>query len=254
MARAVLIVAVLGSLAFGALFALSYASPITLESWARRAIQGEIERRLTSETQALSRSSLVRAAERAVGANSRELAETQEFLARLPAKVAAVSSRMLDPECPCRQRLREAVRGGVIGRVTVLNAESERLVALIESKYAEVAHALLNEVRIFSAANSLIFVALGVLAVVKRRAGLQLLAPAAVLVGAAAVVACLYVFSQNWLQTVLLGSYVGFWYFPYLAVAVGLLADVAFNRARVTTRVVNGVSSVVGGVASAAPC
>lgn len=254
MTRAVLIVAVLGSLAFGALFALSYASPITLESWARLAIQSEIERRLTSEIQALSQSSLVRAAERAVGANNRELAATQELLAKLPAEVATVSGRMLQPECSCRQRLREAVRGSLMERVSILNAANERLVALIESKYAEVANALLIEVRIFSAANALVFVALGVLGIAKRRAGLQLLAPAGVLGGAAVVVACLYVFGQNWLQTVLLDDYVGFWYFPYLAAAVGLLADVAFNRARLTTTVVNGFISVVGGVASAVPC
>jgi hypothetical protein len=253
-AKAVLVVAALGFLAFGALFGLSFASPITLESWARVAIQSEIELRLTSEAESLNQSSLLRAAERAVGANNRELAATQQLLAKLPASVAAVSGQMLEPGCPCRQRLREAVRGGLTERSTVLAAANERLTALVESKYAEVAHALLSEVRIFSGANALVFVVLGVLAVARRRSGLQLLAPALVLVGAAAVVACLYIFSQHWLQTVLLGNYVGFWYFPYLAAAIGLLADVAFNRARVATSVVNGVTTALGGVASAVPC
>ena len=254
MAKPVLVIALLGALVFGVILLLSYASPITFESWARSAIQSEIERRLTAQAESLSQSSRLRAAERAVRANNRELAAVEEALAALPAKVANVAGQMLDPDCICRQRAREAMRDGLTGRATILTANNERLIALIESKYAEVAHALLREIRIFSAANALVFLILAAVAGFGRRAGLQLLAPAFVLVGAAVVVACSYLFTQNWLQTILLGNYVGFWYFPYLGAASALLADVAFNRARVTTMLVNGVVSAVGGVASAVPC
>ena len=254
MRRVVLIVAALGTLLFGGLLVLSYASPITLESWARLAVQHEIEARVAARTGALSQSALVRAAESAVGANNRELLAAKEALAALPAKVASVAGQMLDPECPCRLRAREFLREHLAGKVSFLNASNERLTSLIQSKYVEVAESLLREFRIFCAANALVFVFLGVVAFVKRQAGIQLLAPAFVLVVSAVVVACLYLFTQNWLQTVLLGQYVGFWYFPYLGLAVASLGDVLFNRARVTSAIVNAALSAVGGVASAVPC
>src|SRR5262245_46341654 len=161
---------------------------------------------------------------------------------------------MLDPECACRQRARELMRERLSERVSILNASNERLTSLIQAKYAEVTHDLLREVRIFSAANALVFACLGIVALVRRKAGLQLLAPAFVLVAAAILVACLYLFTQNWLQTVLLGQYVGLWYFPYLGLGVGFLGDVVFNRGRITTTIVNAVSSVLGSAASATPC
>jgi len=72
--------------------------------------------------------------------------------------------------------------------------------------------------------------------------------------GATAVVACGYLFSQNWLQTVLLNDYVGWTYVPWLACAVAALADVVWNRARVCTMLVNGAANVLGAAACAVPC
>jgi hypothetical protein len=169
-------------------------------------------------------------------------------------KLPVSRAKCLIPSVPCRLRAREFLREHLAGKVSFLNASNERLTSLIQSKYVEVAESLLREFRIFCAANALVFVFLGVVAFVKRQAGIQLLAPAFVLVVSAVVVACLYLFTQNWLQTVLLGQYVGFWYFPYLGLAVASLGDVLFNRARVTSAIVNAALSAVGGVASAVPC
>jgi hypothetical protein len=89
---------------------------------------------------------------------------------------------------------------------------------------------------------------------VRKKATLQLALPAAVLVVAATVVAALYLFNQNWLHTVLYGDYVGLWYVAYLGLAIAGLADVVFNRARVTTRVVNRLLDFVGSALQAVPC
>lgn len=89
---------------------------------------------------------------------------------------------------------------------------------------------------------------------VRRRASLQLLAPTVVLLGAAALVACCYLFSQNWLQTILLSDYVGWTYAPWLGLVIAALADVVWNRARICSMLVNGVLNGVGAAASAVPC
>jgi hypothetical protein len=63
-----------------------------------------------------------------------------------------------------------------------------------------------------------------------------------------------YLFEQNWFHTILFNDYVGFGYFAYLGVAVAFLADIAFNRARVTTDLINAVLNAVGSAVQALPC
>jgi hypothetical protein len=65
----------------------------------------------------------------------------------------------------------------------------------------------------------------------RKRAGLQLVLPTVVLLGAAGLAGYLYLFNQDWLHTIIFSEYVGLGYFVYLALAVALLTDVLFNRA-----------------------
>lgn len=118
----------------------------------------------------------------------------------------------------------------------------------------QVAGALLREVRIFTAANALVFLLLFATTYARRRAGLQLLLPAVVLAGAAVLVAGLYLFGQDWLHTIVFSDYTGLTYFAYLGAAMLFLADVAFNRARVSTTIVNASFQAAGVALSAAPC
>lgn len=130
----------------------------------------------------------------------------------------------------------------------------ERLVDLIESTYAAVARDLLREFRIFTASNVVAFVLLGFVTFRRRRAALQLLLPAVILVGAVVITSSLYLFNQDWLHTIVFGQHIGLAYITYLIGVALLLADVIFNRARMTTRVVNVAFQSVGAVASAGPC
>jgi hypothetical protein len=254
MQKFVLMVGILGTLVFGALLILSYASPVTLEAWARVAVEREIEERTTSAVHSLDQSALLRATEKIVGSNNREIQSAREALSALPARVAAVTTEMLNPECPCRVRAQELYRESLGAKVGALVSANERLSRLIQSKYAEVTQALLREFRIFVGANALVFACLGFVAVVRRKAGPQLILPSIVLLGAGMVVAYRYLFAQNWPQTVLLGNYVGLWYFPYLGIAVAFLSDVMFNRARVTTWLANRLLDVLGSAVTVSPC
>jgi hypothetical protein len=65
----------------------------------------------------------------------------------------------------------------------------------------------------------------------------------------------LYVFEQNWLLTIVEGSYVGYAYAGWLGGAYLLLCDIALNRGRVTTSLANGAINVLGGaIAALTPC
>jgi len=172
----------------------------------------------------------------------------------LPREVANVIADMLNADCECRKRLVEHAQRSEVERLSSLAQVHRRLVGLIESAYASVTRSLMREFRIFTASNAVAFVLLGFITLIRPTADLQLVLPALVLVGSVVVTGGLYLFNQNWLHTIVFGDYVGLVYAVYLAGVALLLADVLFNRARVTTRMVNLVLQSVGSAATAIPC
>lgn len=269
MRRAVLMVGVAGALLCSVLFAVSWLYPTVLETWARKAIASEVQQRVETHLDGLSDSALGRVAGKMIEKNNREKAAAQEQMAKvLPSQMSvlieAVAQAMRNPDCPCRGKMQghgnmaEIVKRakqseneyltGAIGKLDVTNA---KLTGLIESKYRDVAQSLLGEMRIFSAANGIVFLLLASTALLWKRSALQLLAPAMVLVGAAALTATVYLVNQNWLQTILLNDYVGLWYFPYLGMALAFMVDVVFNRGRASKMLAQTVGSVIGAPLSA---
>jgi hypothetical protein len=112
----------------------------------------------------------------------------------------------------------------------------------------------MRELRIFTASNAIAFALLVVIMLFRRAATLQLFLVAVVLVGAVGVTGGLYIFNQNWLHTIVFSDYVGMAYAVYLAGVSLLFADVVFNRARATTRIVNLIFQSLGSAATAVPC
>lgn len=253
MRQTVLTIAILGALVCALLLALSYARPLTIETWAREAIALELKTRVETDLGKLSDNAIVRRAEQLIGQNNQAIKQASEPLAReLGVHISVTMKRMLDPACPCRALLLATQNEAERSERNRLLAMNARIAELVENKYAQVAGALLHEVRIFSASNGVVFLLLALVAWRWKRASLQLLAPAAVLLGAAAIIACMYLLNQNWLQTILLGDYVGYLYIPYLAAALVFMADVVFNRARLSSLVVRSVFTAAG--SAVVPC
>lgn len=252
--RALLAVAACGFLLFGGLWLLSMARPDVVESTARTLLVKEVERRVGERIGALSDSAVAGLARRVMGEHADEAELLRRLSEVLPARVAGVVDAMADPDCACRAELAERVRSGIGARLQQIAALDARLEGLIRDAYAHTAARLQREFRIFTGANALVFLVLGVVAARKRAAALQLLVPAAVLVGAAAVSAGFYLFNQDWVRTIVFDDYVGYWYFAWLGVLTALFADILVNRARVTTRIVNAVLQLLGSAASAVPC
>lgn len=250
-----LLVALLGSLVFGSAFVLSYTNPAYVESVGKDLIRLEVERRVGEKIAALDRSTIARVAEKLSGQNAVEIAAAKRMLAEgLQQKIAAAIAEMRNLDCECRKAIDRRITGILEGRVVTLSLVNDRLMLLIRTKYIETAEALTREFRVFTGANAGVFMLLGLIAMVRKRASLQLALPTAVLLVAAAATAYLYLFNQNWLHTVVFADYLGLGYFIYLGLAIALLADIAFNRARVTTRLLNAVLHLVGSALQAVPC
>jgi hypothetical protein len=255
MRRTILSFAAAGAMAFFVLFALAFMQPVTLEKWARAAITHEVQDRVTERLHPLDEAALVKTGERIVARNNENIAETKAALTQqLPSKIALVIEQMLHPDCPCRLRSSELGREIQLGRIESLEKANARVTHLIESKYRDVAQALLMEVKIFSAANGTVLLLLALTAWRWTRPALQLLAPAIVMVVAAAATSAIYLFKQDWLHTIVFGDYVGLYYIPYLLVALSFLADVVFARARLTIVLLGVILAALGGIFGLAAC
>jgi hypothetical protein len=255
MRATVLVLSFLGALVFGGALVLSWANPLLVERAAREALRIEVERRVGERIDELSDSRIADFGQRALRKAGLEVEETQDQIrARLPQKVAEIVGYMLDADCACRLSLVHRTEAIWQERLVSQLSLKERLERLVETSYANVRAQLLREFRIFTGSNALAFILLGAITLARPKASLQLLLPALVLVGAVAVTGSFYLFGQDWLHTIVFGDYVGWAYALYLAGVASLLADIAFNRARVSTQIVNLALNAVGSVVQAVPC
>jgi hypothetical protein len=247
----VLAIGVAGTLLFGAAFALTFASPLTIERAAREMLRLEVERRVGDKVDAMTDSRIADAARKALGKTDAEYEKTrQEIRDGIPKRVANAIADFMKADCECRKKLVERREKEASEKLSTLGALRDRLGRLVDSSYATVRDELLREARIFTAVNAAAFALLACMAWVRPATTRQLLLPAIVLVAAAAVTAYLYLFNQNWLQTILFGRYVGLAYIAYFGVAAVFFADILMNKARLTAKLLSSVGP--GGGAS--PC
>jgi hypothetical protein len=254
--RGVLLLASIGGMAFfGAALLASYVQPLLIEKAAREIVRIEVERRVGEKIDVLSNSRVVDLAQKALGKTDEEIVAARRAMANdVPRRVAEVLADMLNADCECRKRLVELAVKAHDEQLSSLGQIRQKLVGLIERSYTTVTHNLMREFRIFSGANAAAFALLGLVTCFRRAAALQLMLPAVVLLGAAAVTGALYLFNQNWLHTVVYNDYVGMAYLTYLTAVAVVLTDVVFNKARVTTRLLNLAFDAVGSAAVATPC
>jgi hypothetical protein len=250
-----LLLGLLGTALFAGIFALSFLEPLLIERAAREVVRIEVERRVGEKIDSLSGARITALAQRALQRTDVEIEGTLKAIREdMPRKVADIVARMLDADCQCRKRLVEYARNAYTVQVSSLRHVRERLTGLIESAYASVTNNLMRELRIFTASNAIAFALLAVITLVRRAATLQLFLVGLVVVGAVMVTGGLYLFNQNWLHTIVFGDYVGIAYAAYLAGVTLLFADVVFNRARLTTEIVNVALEAVGSAVRAVPC
>ncbi|MRV74324.1 hypothetical protein GJ700_21695 [Duganella sp. FT92W] len=255
MRKTILCLSLAGTLLFGTAFILSWLNPIWIERMASTAVRVEVERAAGERVDALSGAPIVGLAQRALGRTDAEIERTREAMrSEIPANVARVATAMLDPDCACRARLKSAADASRRQHLHSLSQLRVRLTSLIESAYADVRAKLLREFRIFTASNAAALAMLGAVTLVRPKARLQLMLPAAALAGGVVVTTGLYLFAQDWLHTILFNDYVGLGYVIWLSVVILLLTDILGNRARVSTRMANGVLQIVGAAVVAVPC
>jgi len=241
-------------------FALTFRVPQWVETFAKDFIEREVRHEVEARIDALGvnepDSTAGRFAARLYEQNQQRIDDITARLKDRSRDLFLVAlDQVRDLNCECRQRIEEAWRESNVAKLAGLLANNQRIQSFIHASYMDVANELRAEIRIFTATNAAAFLLLLGVSFAKPGAAKHLLVPGVLLLCATILCVCLYVFSQNWLLTIIHGDYVGFAYVGWLGAAFLLLLDIALNRGRVTAEIANGISGALGGVFSAlTPC
>lgn len=253
------LVGVLGAAIFSAFFALTYNVPGWVETHAADFIEGQVAEEANSRIDSFE----VKAGDSAVSQlaatmyrqNEREIGRLKEALkAGVHEKMAGALAQIRDLDCKCRDRYSQLFQSGFEFDMALLRGANERIVEFIQATYMRVSSELKRDIRIFTGSSAAVFLLLLVVSFLKPRAIAHLFLPGLLLTGATLISAYFYIFEQNWLLTIIYGDYIGYAYLAFLAVVFLVLCDIVINRARVTTRIVNGVLDAAGSVIALAPC
>ena len=168
---------------------------------------------------------------------------------KLPEKIAGIISLMCGYDCERKKDLTKSITAGYMERIANIKTAQHKLGNIVKGKYMEIVGNLRLDLRIFLGSNAIMFLVLLLLSFSKPKAIPHLFVPGVLLLVSTIVSSGIYIYGQDWFYTILYNNYMGFWYLAYISVIFGFLIDVALNKARVTTKVINvsfhGLTSVV---------
>lgn len=245
----------IGAAFFGALFGYVSLAPKDFEHRVQGFVVAEVEQKL-NETIPASLQDRLGQATGLLSERFRERAEEtrRAIEAGIPQFIAAVVAAMCRLDCHDQQALEATVLGIYEKNLTRLRLGVDRLRQMVEDRYVETLSELRTDIRIFLGSNTAVMtLALG-LALFRGPAARHLLPFSLVLTGATLLASTWYVFGQDWVLNVVYADYWGWSYLILLGVIFAFLVDIAINRARITSRILNWIANAVGGIPSLAPC
>ncbi len=248
-------IGLLGITLFGLLLSLTFMSPEAVEESAKGFVKLQIEKEVREKQHSLSQSSV---AEKALSIAVRlgfEKDRIQDDLDNnLPEKIASILASMCGYDCEKKKALAKSITSGYLDRIKNIQLAKSTLGDIVKGKYLEIVSNLKTDLRIFLGANFVMFFLLLAVSFARPKAIEHLFLPGLLLLVATLLSSSIYIFGQDWFHTILYNDYTGFGYLAYIAVIFGVLIDISFNKAKVTTEIINGVSNAVGSAFSVVPC
>jgi hypothetical protein len=244
-----------GVLLFGGLFAVTFVSQSAIEESAKGFVAYQIEKELREKHQSVGDSALT---DKALGLSEKlgfKAEELQENLENdLPEKIANVIASMCGYDCEKKKAVAQSITAGYLERLKNIQIAQNTLDDVIKGKYIEILGQLKLDIRIFLGSNFVMFLILLLVSFAKPQAVAHLFLPGMLLLLATVVSSSIYLFGQDWFYTILYNDYTGFGYLAYLAAIFGVLMDIVFNKARITTEIINGIANAIGSAFSVVPC
>jgi hypothetical protein len=253
---------VLGILIFIPLLLLTFADPQFIEKSGKSFIEWKLQSETAKKIDSIKLPEPIKF-ENILGNKARELRTQTEvqlkgikeqLKADAPALLAAQIAKLQNLDCECRQKWESFLRHSMQGRLASLETAKSKLIGFSHAKYMEIVEKLTLDVRIFLGTNSLIFIFMLLASFLKPLAIKHLFLPGGLMLSSTIICSYFYIFEQNWFYTIIYNDYTGFGYIAYLIFVFAILCDVVFNKARVTTEIINAFLQAIGKVGSLVPC
>jgi hypothetical protein len=252
----------LGIILFAPLLILTFSDPHTVEKSAKGFIEWQLKNEINGKIDAIEWPQS-QTLEKFLGSKAQELnqkaeakltAYKQMLKNDVPAIMAEQLAKVRNLDCECRKKWEERLTGFIKFEMATAEKAKEKLADFMQAKYMEIVEKLTMDVRIFLGINLLVFILLFLASFLKPKATEHLFLPGALLLLSTTICSYFYLFEQNWFYTILYNDYTGLGYLAYLLVVFAILCDIVFNKARVTTEIINALANAIGSAFSVAPC
>lgn len=248
-------IGLLGIALFGLLLSLTFISSTAIEESAKGFVKFQIEKEVREKQYLLGQSSIADKALSIISRLGYKKEKIQDDLDnKLPEKIASFLASMCGYDCEKKKALSKSITSGYFDRIKKIQLATSTLGKIVKGKYLDIVGNLKADLIIFLGANFLMFFLLFVISFTRPKAIKHLFLPGLLLLVATVMSSSIYIFGQDWFYTILYNDYMGFGYLVYIAVIFGILLDISFNKAKVTTEVINGVANVTGSAFSVLPC
>lgn len=249
------IIAIVGLSLFALLFSVTFGVPEAVEESAKGFVKKQIEKEIREKYTSSKASTFADKALQIAGDLGYEEQRIRNDLNNnLPEKIAEVIAKMCGYDCEKKKALTQSITSDYLEKIANLQIAQQNLGSIIKGKYIEIVSNLRTDLRIFLGCNAAIFFILLVISLLKPKAISHLFLPATFLLISTIAACAIYVFGQDWFYTILYNDYMGFGYLVYIGIIFGFLLDVALNKARVTTEIINAILNALGSALSVAPC
>ena len=249
----------LSVLVYGVAFVYSFTSPQTIEKNARGFIKEQVSKKTHEKIENIGQkhkdNKFVKLSSRIFKKKKEKLKLYKEALKyKVDEKLAMVMAKMLDLNCSCRQKYKGVFHDLITTKITNLKTATKTLEAFMTQKYIYVVNNIIKDFRIFLGSSFVVLLIMLFLLFSKPQVGIQVNMLAGLMLLSTVISSYFYIFKQNWFYTIIYNDFVGFSYLVYLGIIFLFLCDIIFNKARITTEVVNVILNAIGSSLTAVSC
>lgn len=256
------ILGLIGIVLFTPLFLFTFSDPQLIENSGKSFIEWKLQAETNKKIDSFKLPEPSKL-ESLLGAKARKLrTQTEVKLSEIklqlkadaPAILAEQIAKLRNLDCECRKKWEKSIKLSMESRLISLEKAKAKLIDFSHKKYMEIVKNLTLDIRIFLGVNSVVFIFLFLASFLRPKAISHLFLPGGLLLASTAICSYFYIFEQNWFYTIIYNDYTGFAFIGYLAIVFAFLCDIVFNKARITTEIINGLLQAIGQVGNLAPC
>ncbi|WP_375723333.1 hypothetical protein LXN10_12515 [Arcobacter sp. KX21116] len=248
-----------GTILFCAIFIYSFTSPYKIEKHATGFIKKQIQYHTNEIIDNLGESSsdnkLIKFSQKFYEKNYVKINKLKLALKdNLTQKIASTVVIMQDLNCECRNKYSKFLVS--VFDITILNLQkaNDKITNFMKMKYMQIVQSIINDFRIFSGSNLVFFLIALILLFFKSKANAQITLVAGLLFLSTIICSYFYIFEQDWFYNIIYQDFFGYFYLMYMGIVFLFLCDIIFNKARITTEIINFIANIIGSGFQALSC